>query len=103
MRSRLLPNWRMLRAASLSVSRPTKARSTSRRKARPSSVGIRRPALRVNSVSPVDVSSCAISRLTFGCDVYSSVAAAVIEPERITAWNALISLNFMPGSWEGGD
>ncbi|MNN31886.1 hypothetical protein D3C81_1455920 [compost metagenome] len=50
---------------------------------------------RSNSRKPVSRSSWAITRLMFGCEVCSWVAAVVIEPVTITARKASICLKFM--------
>nr|WP_244511861.1 hypothetical protein [Bosea robiniae] len=55
---------------------------------KPSVVGTTFPGIRSNSCNPAAFSSCAIERLTFGCDVWRIRAAAVVDPVIMTARKA---------------
>jgi hypothetical protein len=95
MRSVPTPPSRIDRAEARRLSSPRKERSTSRNRASASTVGVSRPAILANSLNPVSRSSCEITRLMFGCEVCSWVAAVVIEPVTITARKASICLKFI--------
>jgi hypothetical protein len=89
-RMRPVPRSRILAAVLARLFKPTKARSTSLKNALPSLVGTRCAPVRSNSLSEVSPSSCAIRRLILGCEVCRSRAAAVIDPDNITALKASI-------------
>jgi hypothetical protein len=57
-------------------------------------VGLSRPRSGSNSLSPLAAPICVSSRLTDGCVVFNSDAAAVVVPVCITARKASICLNF---------
>ena len=82
-----LNRWIRL-AASSSCCMPMKLRCTSSKKASPSEVGTTLPGKRSNRRRPVSFSSCAMERLTLGCEVWRIPAAAVVEPDSLTALNA---------------
>ena len=87
-RSRSAPKARMRAAADSRLVRPTKARSTSAWNRVPSREGTTRLPLRSNRGRPVITSSCAISRLTCGCEVWSRRLASVMDPVATTARKA---------------